>query len=201
MPDSTIDSELIQLAFNQWGAHQRFGWIPDDGFTGTGTTGQSGGFNSTTAVHPVGMCVVTYQDGVAAGTPGYTEWTYLQVGTENAANTLAAKDLCTQDSATLWYQVTNDPDDNILVEGGLAAYALGDIANSSYGWFWTGGVCPEDPKYFNGSATPMSGNFVTDGTAVAGPKNIVSNCSADVLGVGVGGTDEKITIHLLAADA
>jgi len=201
MADSTIDSELIQLAFGQWGIPERFNWIPDDGFTGTGTTGHSGGFNAVAAVHPVGLCVRTYQDGVAAGTPGYTEWTYLQVGTQNSGNTIAAKDLVTQDSATNWYQVTNDPDDCVLAEGGLAAYALGATTDAYYAFFWTGGVAPEDPKYFNGAATPMSGNFVTDGTAVAGSKNIVSDCSADVLGVGIGGTDEKITIHLLAADA
>lgn len=201
MADSTIDSELIQLAFNQWGPHVKCNWIPDDGFTGTGTTGSSAGFNSATAIHQVGTSVVCYQDGVAAGTPGWTELTYLQVGTQNADNVIAAKDLCTQDSATIWYQVTNDPDSNILVEGGLAAYALGAVTDAYYAWFWTGGVCPEDPALFAGGTTPMAGNYVTDGTAVAGPKNIVSNCSADVLGVGVGGTDEKITIHLLAADA
>jgi len=195
MADSTIDSELVQLVFNQWGPTVRNGWIPPDGFIGASH------HNVSAAVYEKGMSVVVYQDGVAAGTPGYVEFTYLQVGTQNASNLLAAKDLCTQDSATVWYQVTNDPNDCVLTEGGLAAYCMTAMTDAYYGWFWTGGVSPEDPKFFNGVTSLMVGNYVTDGTAVAGSKNIVSDASNDLLAIGVGGTDELITIKLLAADA
>jgi len=208
MADSTIAVELVKLTSGQWGPCVEFNMIPDGGFASTGTTGKSGGFNSATAIWPVGTTIGVYQDGVTAGVKGVTELTYLQVGTQNAAVAIAAGSVCTQDSATDPNVITNDPDDCLLLEGGLCAIALGAVADASYAWFWTGGVAPEGTELFGDAASPLTscgagdaGVIITDSTAVAGPKNIVSNCSADVLGLGVGGSDEFITAHLLADDA
>ena len=198
MPDSTIGVELVKLKAGMFGPPQRFNWIPDDGFVGT-----AGGNNNVAAQYPVGTVVQCFQDGTT-GQPGTFEMAYLQSGTQNASNATAAGDLCTLDSATKMESVSNDPDTALSVEGGIPAVALGATTNAYYSWFWVGGVCPEDTIFFNGSTSPLTtaGDLVTDGTATAG-WNIMSDCSADVIGIGAGGASdaEEACFFLLAADA
>ena len=46
-----------------------------------------------------------------------------------------------------------------------------------YGWFWVGGVCPE-----NDVTGTMSGNYRTDGTVAIGPIDVADVATTDNLG-------------------
>ena len=191
MADSTIDSELFYLIDGWPGVPVPIeqGSPPEDGFTGAAH------HNVATAAYPIGTAIQVYNKD-SAGEPGYSIFRYLQVGTQGGAANIAVKSICTGDSASNYYKVTNDPDDTAMgEEGGPCAVAISAITDAYYGWFWTGGVCPE--SWVSG----LGGTYVTDSTVDKGGKMIVSDCSADVLGFGIGGTDELICGVACAADA
>jgi len=166
---------------------------PKDGFTGADH------HNVTTAFYKPGTCIQMMCDG-SVGKAGPSLLAYLQVGTQNAAVAIAAKSVCVPDSATVWYQVTNDPDSNIALPTDRLAIALGAIADAAYGWFWVGGVCPEQ------FVTALAGNYKTDGNVAAG---IITGHDLSVdeiglgpaLGVATGAAKEGDAGFALAADA
>lgn len=169
MADKTIDSELIYLFPNQWPAGTKtVRSAPIGGFTG------STHHNVKTPVYNIGEKIEVYCNGTV-GKAGYSELTYLKVGTQNADVAIAAKTLCVGDSATTWYEVTNDPDSCVKNRGVPVAVALSAMTNGCYGWFWTGGVCPE--QYVPG----LGGNYPTDSTVAAGPI-CVGDLTADAIG-------------------
>jgi len=169
MADSTIDSELFHLIDNWPGAPIPFGSIPPGGFTG------SSHHNVATAAFPVGTKWQVYNK--SAGKPGLSIFIYLQVGTQNAASAIAAKSVVVPDSATHWYKVTNDPDDCIKLPTAVAAIALSAMTDAYFGWFWCGGVCPEE------FVSALGGNYATDGNVAAGPI-VAHDLAADKIGLG-----------------
>jgi len=189
MADSTIDSELFWLHDNWPGVPLEQLSAPTDGFTG------STHHNVAAAAYRIGDKIQVYQDGVSAGEPGYSTFIYLQVGTQNADSVIAVKTLCVPDSATNWYKVTNDPDSCIDIPGGAAAIALSAITDAYYGWFWCGGVCPEE------AVSGLGGNYATT-NAVAAGAFIAEDLSADAIGFGLKDAAGDVAIGFaLAADA
>ena len=185
--DKSIDSNLIVL-YDRWpGVATPNQDVPLGGFTGATH------HNVATAAYPVGTKIQVYNTGVTAGIAGFATFIYLQIDITGTP-TVAVKQVVVPDSATTWYTVTNDPDANINIPGGLAAIALGAMASDAYyGWFWCGGVCPEE------FVSTLGGNYAGDGGAPAGAF-IAKNLSADAIGFGVpaAATDVPMGYSLLA---
>jgi len=101
------------------------------------------------------------------------------------------------DSQTLWYRVTNDPDDCVIATGSLlAAVALSAMTNERWGWFWCGGICPE--SFVSG----LGGNYETDGDIPSAAALVAHNLAADAIGLGPCGADtEGIIGYSIAIDA
>ena len=169
--DKAIDSNVIVL-YDRWpGQASVVGDLPADGIT------NSTDHNVVAATRRYGEKVVVYNMGTA-GIAGYATFIYLQVGTQNADFLLVAKSIVVNDSASLWYQMTNDPDDCIAISGGLAAIALSAMTNAYFGFFWCGGICPED------FVAGLAGNYECDGGVTAGGF-MAKDLSEDCVGLGV----------------
>lgn len=177
---STIDSELFFLQ-DHWPGSAIPGLVIPDRITGTDGADQHAGHNVASPQYDVGAKMKIYNDGTV-GQRGESTLTYLQLGTAHATSTITAKSLCVPDSATLWYQVTNDPDDCINLPSGRMAYAPTAMTDEHYGWFWTGGVCPE------AICPSLGGNYTTSGTVVFGSITAVDT------------TEEHIVLGALLAD-
>lgn len=186
MADSTIDSELIYL-YDNWPGRPIRSEVPYGGFTGATH------HNVAAAKYKIGEKVTVYNESL--GVPGYSTFIYLQVGTQNAASVLAVKSYCVPDSATLWYQLTNDPDSCIKLPTPLGCVALGAMTDAYYGWFWCAGVVPEE------FVSTMGGNFTTDGNVAAGGF-IFHDGTADYANISVADTAPEVEAGFaLAADA
>ena len=171
MADKTIDSELFFL-------FDRFSGAVNPALSIYKNPTAAAEHNVAVAKHDLGTKVALVCHGVT-GKAGIAILTYLKVGTQNPDVAIAAKTLCVSDSATDPLIVTNDPDGNIGIESGLACFALSAMTDAYFGWFWTGGVCPEE--YVSG----MGGNYATDSTVIAGRAfSAVDLADADAMGLG-----------------
>ena len=147
---------------------------PGDGFTSAAAHHNQSA--TRTGQYKAGSKFVVYD----ATNDGYAVLTYLKMGTASGV-AIAAGAICTTEGSTAnttpfhWYQVNNDPDDTLLTAGhGACAIAISAMTDTYWGWFWTGGVCPENAiaalkvsvkTYFDAANT---GNFnvaVGDGNA------------------------------------
>jgi len=129
------------------------------------------------------------------GCEGMYTMIYLQLGTQTA--TLCPKQPVTTQSATIVYNVTNDPDSLIgpAAGGALVAYALSAMTNAYYGWFWCGGVAPET------TCPDLGGTYVTDDSVVAGLVALSDCVDTDQMGMSLVAADtEMIVGFALAAD-
>ena len=173
MADSTIDSELIVLLDN-WPGTARMvdrSNCPLDGFTGATH------HNVVRPEYRAGEKLCVWNETLDAGKAGMATFIYLNFVTADPA--LVVKQVVVPDSATIWYQVTNDPDHCVLKDGGLlAAIGLSAITTTYWGWFWCGGICPE------GWVAGLGGNYATDSNVIAG--NIITNDLADANDIGLG---------------
>jgi len=188
MADSTLDSELIVL-FDNWPGHAVRNHIetPLGGFTG------STHHNVATAKYGVGECIWVRNESL--GQPGWSKFIYLGIGTQNADSAIAVKSYCIQDSATVWYLLTNDPDSCIKIPTTQGVVALSAMTDAYYGWFWCAGVCPEE------HLSTLGGNFATDGNVAAGPF-LFHDGTADYVNLSVADTAPEVGAGFaLAADA
>lgn len=186
MANSTLDSELFILQDVWPGKGER---VAEPGGNITNTTDH----NVAAATHKVGEKIWLYNE--SAGVSGWSAFMYLQVGTQNASSAIAVKSICVPDSATVWYQVTNDPDDCVKVPTNMLAVALSAMTDAYYGFFWVGGVCPEE--YVSG----LGGNYATDGSVAAGGI-LAHDGTADYIVLGpISAVKEPPAGFALAADA
>ena len=187
MADATIDSELFVLRAGRFGTSFDNS-VPPGGFTG------STHHNVATAVYNIGQTKLVYNDGTY-GQPGYSEFVYLLIELSSAP-TMAAKQVCVPDSATVWYTFTNDPDGCLVIGGdALAVIGISAMTDGRYGWFWSGGICPEE------YVTALGGDYATADSVVEGPITAV-NLTADAIGLGnCGGDTEAIIGYALTADS
>ena len=188
MGDSTIDSELIVLINPFCNSLVRS--EPRDSLT-LGTSDQHN--ISAPDEYRVGDVIQVYNTGTT-GKAGYAQFVYLQA-VQNTDVAFAARQVCHPDSATVWYQFTNDPDDGCVATGGaLFAVCISVMTTLYYGWFWCGGICPEE------SVADLGGNYATNGDVVAG--NITPHkLAADAIGWGPKATTESAAGYALADDA
>lgn len=171
MADSTLDSELFVL-INNWGQPvSRFGQKPLDGFTGTDH------HNVASATrYRLGEVWAYYNEG-DSGVAGWSEFMYMKVGTPNPSVAIAVKTFCAQELASEPFIVTNNKTTVSLVPAAQAAVALSSMTATYYGWFWVGGVCPEE------EVSTLGGNYATDGNVVVG-SICIRALTADAIGLG-----------------
>ena len=191
MAASTLDSDLFILQDNWPGDAMVAHSISAIGDSEMKNNLAAAGFN-------LGTKVLSYNAGTT-GQKGYATLAYLQ--NHATINTMAAKDVCTQGSATIWYQVSNDPDTCLAkttAGTGLAAVCLAVTTASYYCWFWVGGVCPED--YLTSAV--IGGNYITDGNVASGQGMTALDCvDTDDMGFGVVAAANACCGHAIAADA
>ena len=180
MADSTLDSELFVL-FDFWpGVARHVTELPAAFTTAVAT-----------AVFGPGEKICIWNNGATAGVSGYATFIYLEIGTQATDNLIAAKDFLVPGSATNPFEVTNDPDTNVILATGspFAAVALAAMADDYFGWCWCGGVCPE------AHVTGLAGNYVTDNSVAIGPMSI-TDCAGNFMGLGVTGADTEAVIGM-----
>lgn len=140
-----------------------------------------GGHNVVAAAYKIGTTWDFFQEGSEGINQGWATFTYLKVGTQSA---LAAKSICGLDTAPgaataleILYTVT-DLAAGTIAGSTPAAVALSAMTNAYYGWFWTGGVCPES------IVSDLSGNFLTTTNVVVGGMDIGTAAAGTVNGFG-----------------
>jgi len=194
MADSTLDDQLFVLYDNWPGEAER-------------TASSFVDFVSTSADHNVstlhryapGQKIQVWCDG-ADGNAGWATLIYLKGLAVTEANpTCAAKQFVVPSNASDIYQVTNDPDQALIVDGcGLAAVMLSVMtfthAVTKYGWFWCGGVCPVD------YVSDLDGDYATINTVAIGPI-VIADIAADAIGLAEAATLETHIGFSYAADA
>lgn len=177
MADSTITVGRLFLV-NNWGEPNPAYGLPADGLIGVSH------HNVVAAAYPLGTVIKV--PNVTIGNVGFSFLAYLKA-VANAAVAFAAGEVCVPDAvATGPCVVTNDPDDCIQKAGSLAAICLSAMTTLYYGWFWVGGVCPQDVALFNNVASPLTtaATIPTDDSVVAGAFTTV-DLAADAIGLGV----------------
>lgn len=170
MVDGYLDSDLLVLKDNWPAVRNSNHPIPRDGFA------SSIHQNVATAAYQAGTKIEVRNKG-DTGKEGFSTFIYLQVGVQNPYNAIAVKSVVVPDSAACWYKVTNDPDDCLELPTSIGAVALSAITDGYWGWFWCGGVCPEE------WVATLTGNFATNGLVGEGPVRAV-HLSADAIGFG-----------------
>jgi len=153
MANSTIDSVEI-LLYDNWPGDPipMPASFPQDGFSS-----DAAGFNSTSALWAAGTKIQVMCDGTV-GQPGPATFIYLQVSAQNTNTaSIDAKQLCVPVNNSEWWKVSNDPDVVPAKVTGQVAIALDPIADTYWGWFWCGGVCPVQWVY------GLSGTYATSG--------------------------------------
>jgi len=189
MADKTLDSDYLILRDNWPGVPIPYYGLPNSDFANTTD------HNVAAATYNVGDKICVYNTGVTAGKAGWATFIYLQYeGT--GAPTLAAKQVVVPDADTSAYVVTNDPDSALIVTGSyLAAVAISVMTDAYYGFFWCGGVCPEE------FVAGLGGNYNTESNVAIGPV-VAHDLTADEIGFGpVGADTEAIIGFALHADA
>jgi len=198
MANSTLDSELFIL-YDLWPGVCWPRNIPQDF-----PTGSACGHNSSTAVFPVGTKIQVWNG--SAGVPGWSTFIYLKLEMQDTTNVLAAKHMVAQhtDAAAGGlgiYDVTNEAASLNTDQKGPVAFGLSAMTVDYYGWFWCGGVCPEE--WVSG----LAGDYATYGGTVAiGPLTYATLETAGTtygeIGLNVAdGAGESVIGHALHADA
>jgi hypothetical protein len=133
--DGTIDSELIMLYDGFPGQPDPRIGPPTDGFTGALS------HNVVAPYYPVGTKIEVRN--TTLGIPGLSRFIYLKLESQDA-NVLAARHIVALHSDATPYDVTNDAGADLAAQMGPIAVGLSAMTTDYYGWFWCGGVCPED---------------------------------------------------------
>jgi hypothetical protein len=133
--DGTIDSELFVLNDLWPGRPNPSYGLPADGFTGTAH------HNVAAAAYPIGTKIQVRN--ATLGIAGLSTFIYLNLAAQDA-NVLAARHIVALHSGATPYVVTNDAANDLASQIGPIAIGLGAMTTGRYGWFWCGGVCPED---------------------------------------------------------
>lgn len=188
MADGTLDVDYLVLIDNWPGSPSPNLSVPSDGFTG------SSHHNVATAIYKLGTKIQVYNTGVTAGRAGFSTFIYLQFV---LGQTHAALQVVTPDTNAALYVVTNDPDSCLSIAALPSAISLSAMTTAYHGWFWCGGVCPEE------FVAALTGNVLTAGSAVAlGSAIIAADCSADSIGYGIaaGAATDLIAGYTLKTD-
>ena len=158
MADSTIDSEKFYL-FDRWpGSPLTSAATPTGGFTGASH------HNVTSPAYPVGTKIAVMNTHTSYQIGGSVMIYLRNIENVSTDYPVEAKHFVVPQNTSNWYEVTNKQG-SILADGGTpGAVGLSTMSTTTgyYGWFWCGGVCPE--QY----VTDLGGNFATATGAIAG---------------------------------
>ena len=176
---ATIDSNEFLLT-HLWPTRAQH-WTPPDAVS----PATDGGHNVATAAYTVGRTWDIYQEGSAGINTGWSRFTYLKLGTQDMTVALAAKGICAiavapgaATAAEVLYTVTN-ADASAILGSVPVAVAISAMTNNYYGWFWTGGPCPES------IVSGLAGTYETDGDVVVGGIDSASSSNyATTIGFG-----------------
>jgi len=201
MADGTLDSELFVL-FDHWPGrviNDPSKPLVTDAIVATAQ------HNTTAAVNTPGDKIQIYNNPAVGvgGRAGWATFVYLKGKAVTEANpTCAAKQVVVPNNASVWYQVTNDPDQCLDVTGSafaavlLSVMSFADTTTAYYGYFWCGGVCPE------AYVSDLGGNYATTNDVIVGPIVISDLASADAIGLSAVGADTEVIIGFASeADA
>ncbi len=123
---------------------------------------------------------------------GWSIFTYLQSIAGDVA--LAAGHLAVYETGQSWYAVSNDGDS--CFANVPPAVALSAMTTTYYGWFWTGGVCPQ--SFVTALATST---FSTDNSVVIGAVGLVDASDPDRVGLTVAASAVNACGWSMSADA
>lgn len=167
MANVTFDSEGLILLDNWAGAPNPHMGVPKDGFTGVEH------HNVATAKYDIGTVIQVYNHSASAGVDGLARFVYGKLESQDATYALAVKHVCHWHSDATPFDFTNDEAADLGESIGPAVVAISAMTTDYYGWFWCGGVCPEEyiPLFagaFCGNAATAigpitSGNVDTEG--------------------------------------
>lgn len=159
---NTIDSNEFVL-IHRWPTKAQ-DWAPPK----AQDPANDGGHNVVAAKYKIGTTWEHFQAGSTGINEGWVTFTYLKLGTQDDTVVLAAKGICAiavapgaATAAEVLYTVTN-ADATAILGSTPAAVALSAMTNSYYGWFWTGGPCPES------IVSGLAGSYETTAGVVAG---------------------------------
>lgn len=157
MADENVDLDYIVLNHEMWpGRPDLMMGVPPDGFAGASH------HNVIAPVYRLGQKIQVRNTGVVAGLAGLSVFIYLKLEYQDLANILAVKEVVALHSDANGTDVTNDLGTDLGNSVGPLAVALGAMTTDYYGWFWCGGVCPEE------FVPTLTGNIRTDGTLAIG---------------------------------
>jgi len=190
MADGTLSTDYLVLIDNWPGAPAHNLSVPTDGFTGATT------HNVAAAAYDLGTKIQVYNTGVTAGIAGFSTFIYLNIVVETTPVT-AANQVVTPDTNASLYIVTNDPESCLAIPSLPSAVCLTATMNTGYyGWFWCGGVCPEE------FATTLTGNILCVNTIALGSVVIASDLAVDSIGyaIATGAATDLIAAYTLSTD-
>ena len=168
---------------------------PEDGFTG------SGHHNVATAVFDVGTKIQVYNTGVSAGVAGWSALIYGKLATQDSTNILAARHFCALDSTSPTpYEFTNEAANYIGAGVSPAVVGLSAMTSLYFGWFWCGGVCPEE------FVSALGGDYYTLGDVAIGLATLgqlaTPGTTAGEIGLDLVDADTEVIVgYALSADS
>lgn len=166
--DGTLDSNFVVLIDNWPGSPSHNLSLPEDGFTGASH------HNVVAASkYKVGTKIQVYNE--TLGIPGFSTLIYLQF--EGTAT--AAKEGCALDVNTSMTLVTNIRTGDLVGTGLPTCFTISAMTDAYFGWFYCGGVVPED------FVAALGGNFATAGSVAVGSAMITIDLSQDAIGFAI----------------
>lgn len=194
MADEKIDSELFYL-------YDRFPGVGNDRDAGPlAKVTEHPSHNVTTEKFPIGTKIVARNHSAVAGVDGLFTLIYLNLEAQDGTNVLAVKHRVALDATTPHpFFVTNEVATDIDESSGPLAVALSAMTTGNYGWFWCGGVCPEEfvsglGGFYNTDNTVTIGEMVRADLATAGT-------TVGEMGFAIKASDEQTVIgYAMAAD-
>lgn len=191
MADENVDSEYLML-FDNWPQDPTpILQAPTGGFTGSTV------HNTAAALHRLGEKALVRNHASVAGLDGWCTFIYLQLSNTGGPTPAAKQWVVPTAAASGPYVVTNDPDVCLVSTGCLlTACLISPMTDQRFGWFWCGGVVPEE--YVSG----MGGDYDTDGNLAVGPFCVHDLATHDELGLGPIATNTEAMIgYTLSADS
>ncbi len=125
---------------------------------------------------------------------GWSIFTYLQFNLGASGQTLAAGHMAVYETGNNWYGVSNEGDS--CFTNLPPAVAISTLTDTYFGFFWTGGVCPQ--SFVTALATA---EISTDGSVAIGMVGIVDAAEPDVVGLTVAASGVNACGWSMAADA
>lgn len=190
MADGTLSTDYLVLKDNWPGAPAHNLSVPTDGFTGATH------HNVVAAAYKVGTKIQVYNVGTTLGIAGFATFIYLKFLTDGTPAPLV-KQVCVLDLATSATTVTNDPTNALSIPALPSCVLLSAMTDAYFGWFWCGGVCPEE------FVPTLTGPMATAGSVALGSTIIASDLAADAIGyaIAAGNATDLVAGYTLSTDS